>query len=43
MKQEEMYGRAGVHVSSVETGHLSLITRPVAVVQTILAVVEGTM
>jgi pimeloyl-ACP methyl ester carboxylesterase len=40
--QEEMYGRAGAHVTRVKAGHLSLITRPDAVVRVILSAVEAT-
>jgi len=40
--QEEMYGRAGAHVSRVRAGHLSLITRPNAVVRVILSAAEAT-
>lgn len=40
--QEEMYERAGAHISTVKTGHLSLITRPDAVVRVILSAVEAT-
>jgi pimeloyl-ACP methyl ester carboxylesterase len=40
--QEEMYERAGAHISRVKTGHLSLITRPGAVVRVILSAVEAT-
>jgi pimeloyl-ACP methyl ester carboxylesterase len=40
--QEEMYGRAGAHVSRVKAGHLSLLTRPSAVVRVILSAVEAT-
>jgi pimeloyl-ACP methyl ester carboxylesterase len=40
--QKEMYERAGAHVSSVKAGHLSLITRPHAVVRIILSAVEAT-
>jgi pimeloyl-ACP methyl ester carboxylesterase len=40
--QEEMYGRAGAHVTRVKAGHLSLLTRPDAVVQVILSAVEAT-
>ena len=40
--QEEMYERAGAHISAVKTGHLSLITRPVAVVRVIRSAVEAT-
>jgi pimeloyl-ACP methyl ester carboxylesterase len=40
--QEEMYERAGAHTSRVKTGHLSLITRPNAVVRVILSAVEAT-
>jgi pimeloyl-ACP methyl ester carboxylesterase len=40
--QEEMYGRADAHVSRVKAGHLSLITRPDAVVRVILSAVEAT-
>jgi pimeloyl-ACP methyl ester carboxylesterase len=40
--QEEMYERAGAHFTRVEAGHLSLITRPGAVVRVILSAVEAT-
>jgi pimeloyl-ACP methyl ester carboxylesterase len=40
--QEEMYGRAGAHITRVKAGHLSLLTRPDAVVQVILSAVEAT-
>ena len=40
--QEEMYERAGSHISTVKTGHLSLITRPNAVVRVILSAVDAT-
>ena len=40
--QQKMYGRAGAQITSVEAGHLSLITRPDEVVQVILAAVEAT-
>ena len=40
--QEEMYGRADAQVSRVKAGHLSLITRPDAVVRVILSAVEAT-
>ncbi len=40
--QEEMYARAGAHVSRVKAGHLSLITRSDAVVRVILSAVEAT-
>jgi pimeloyl-ACP methyl ester carboxylesterase len=40
--QEEMYGRAGAHVTRVKAGHLSLITRPGAVVRVILSAVKAT-
>jgi pimeloyl-ACP methyl ester carboxylesterase len=40
--QEMMYGRAGAHITRVRTGHLSLITRPDAVVRVILSAVEAT-
>ena len=40
--QEEMSERAGAHVSRVRAGHLSLITRPDAVVRVILSAVEAT-
>jgi pimeloyl-ACP methyl ester carboxylesterase len=40
--QEKMYGRAGAHVTQVNAGHLSLITRPDAVVGVILSAVEAT-
>ena len=38
----QMYERAGAHVSRVKAGHLSLITRPDAVVRVILSAVEAT-
>ena len=40
--QQTMYERAGAHVSRVKAGHLSLITRPGAVVRVILSAVEAT-
>ena len=40
--QEEMYERAGAHISTVKSGHLSLITRPGAVVRVIMSAVEAT-
>jgi pimeloyl-ACP methyl ester carboxylesterase len=40
--QEEMYGRAGAQVTRVRAGHLSLLTRPEAVVRVILSAVEAT-
>jgi pimeloyl-ACP methyl ester carboxylesterase len=40
--QDEMYERAGAHVTSVKAGHLSLITRPDAAVRVILSAVEAT-
>jgi pimeloyl-ACP methyl ester carboxylesterase len=40
--QEEMYERAGAHITRVKAGHLSLITRPGAVVRVILSAVEAT-
>jgi pimeloyl-ACP methyl ester carboxylesterase len=40
--QEEMYGRAGAHVTRVKAGHLSLLTRPDAVVGVIVSAVEAT-
>ena len=40
--QEEMYQRAVAHISRVKAGHLSLITRPNAVVRVILSAVEAT-
>jgi pimeloyl-ACP methyl ester carboxylesterase len=39
--QEEMYGRAGAQVSRVKAGHLSLLTRPDAVVRVIRSAVEA--
>jgi pimeloyl-ACP methyl ester carboxylesterase len=39
--QEEMYGRADAQVTRVKAGHLSLITRPDAVVRVILSAVEA--
>jgi pimeloyl-ACP methyl ester carboxylesterase len=40
--QEEMYGRAGAHVTRVKAGHLSLLIRPNAVVRVILSAVKAT-
>ncbi|HEX7145714.1 MAG TPA: alpha/beta hydrolase [Gaiellaceae bacterium] len=40
--QEEMYERAGAQISTVKTGHLSLITRPDVVVRVILSAAEAT-
>jgi pimeloyl-ACP methyl ester carboxylesterase len=40
--QEEMAGRAGAHVSSVEAGHLTPITRPADVTEVILSAVDAT-
>ena len=40
--QEEMYERAGAQVTTVKAGHLTLITRPGAVVRVILSAVEAT-
>ena len=40
--QQTMYGRAGAQVTRVKAGHLSLITRPDAVVRVILSAVEAT-
>jgi pimeloyl-ACP methyl ester carboxylesterase len=40
--QEKMYERAGAHVTRVQAGHLSLITRQGAVVGVILSAVEAT-
>jgi pimeloyl-ACP methyl ester carboxylesterase len=40
--QEAMYERAGAQVTTVEAGHLSLITRPGAVVRVILSAVKAT-
>jgi pimeloyl-ACP methyl ester carboxylesterase len=40
--QQTMYERAGAHISTVKSGHLSLITRPHAVVRVILSAVEAT-
>jgi pimeloyl-ACP methyl ester carboxylesterase len=40
--QQMMYERAGAHISRVKAGHLSLITRPDAVVRVILSAVEAT-
>jgi len=40
--QKEMSSRDGAHVSRVRAGHLSLITRPGAVVRVILSAVEAT-
>ena len=40
--QEEMYRRAGAHITRVKAGHLSLITRPGAVVRVILSAVKAT-
>jgi pimeloyl-ACP methyl ester carboxylesterase len=40
--QEQMYERAGAQVTRVKAGHLSLITRPNAVVRVILSAVKAT-
>ena len=40
--QQTMYERAGADISRVRAGHLSLITRPDAVVRVILSAVEAT-
>ena len=40
--QQAMYERAGAHISRVRAGHLSLITRPDAVIRVILSAVEAT-
>jgi pimeloyl-ACP methyl ester carboxylesterase len=40
--QEEMYERAGARISRVKAGHLSLITRPNAVVRVIRSAVKAT-
>jgi pimeloyl-ACP methyl ester carboxylesterase len=40
--QQSMYDRAGADISQVKAGHLSLITRPDAVVRVILSAVEAT-
>jgi pimeloyl-ACP methyl ester carboxylesterase len=40
--QEAMYERAGAQISRVKAGHLSLITRPNAVVRVILSAVKAT-
>jgi pimeloyl-ACP methyl ester carboxylesterase len=40
--QEQMYERAGARVTRVRAGHLSLLTRPGAVVRVILSAVEAT-
>jgi pimeloyl-ACP methyl ester carboxylesterase len=40
--QEEMYERAGAQISRVKAGHLSLVTRPNAVVRVILSAVKAT-
>ncbi len=40
--QEAMSERAGAHITRVKAGHLSLITRPDAVVRVILSAVEAT-
>ena len=40
--QQTMYERADAHISRVKAGHLSLITRPDAVVRVILSAVEAT-
>ena len=40
--QEEMYERAGAHITRVRAGHLSLITRPGAVLRVILSAVKAT-
>jgi pimeloyl-ACP methyl ester carboxylesterase len=40
--QRSMYERAGADISTVKAGHLSLITRPQAVIGVILSAVEAT-
>jgi pimeloyl-ACP methyl ester carboxylesterase len=40
--QQQMTSRAGAHVSTVDAGHLSLITNPEQVTNTILAAVKAT-
>jgi pimeloyl-ACP methyl ester carboxylesterase len=40
--QRAMAENAGAHISTVNAGHLSLITRPDAVVKTILAAIDAT-
>jgi len=40
--QQTMYQRAGADISRVKAGHLSLITRPDAVIRVILSAVEAT-
>jgi pimeloyl-ACP methyl ester carboxylesterase len=40
--QQTMYERAGADISRVKAGHLSLITRPDAVIRVILSAVEST-
>ena len=41
-QQEFMSNRAGAHISKVDAGHLSLITRPADVTRVILSAVDGT-
>jgi pimeloyl-ACP methyl ester carboxylesterase len=40
--QEQMYERAGAQITRVKAGHLSLLTRPNAVVRVILSAVKAT-
>jgi pimeloyl-ACP methyl ester carboxylesterase len=40
--QEEMSGRAGAHITRVEAGHLTPITRPAHVTKVILSAVDAT-
>jgi hypothetical protein len=40
--QEMFASRSGAHVTKVEAGHLSLITRPDEVTEVILSAVEAT-
>src|SRR6185312_4379234 len=40
--QEQMANRAGAHISMVDAGHLSLITRPAQVTNVILDAVAAT-
>lgn len=40
--QEEMYERAGAHITTVKAGHLTPITRPGVVVRVVLSAVEAT-
>jgi pimeloyl-ACP methyl ester carboxylesterase len=40
--QQRMYERAGVHISTVKAGHLSLVTRPGDVTKVILSAIDAT-